>query len=180
MFIYYNSRLLDTETEEKIEDIGVPIQCGIEALRKYGSCKEYLHPYQESLVDNRPSDNCYQEGRKHQLETFESIDSDLNQMKSCLADGFPFVFGIDCFQSFYKSESNGGFVSMPNIHRKEDNYGGHALLAVGYLDHRQVFIVRNSYGNQWVSLVFSYRSIDRSIPFSFLFLGRSRLHLHSL
>ena len=167
LFIYYNSRLLDGTNEEKIEDIGVPIECGIEALRKYGSCKESLHPYRESLVNNRPPDNCYQEGRKHRLETSESIDSDLNQMKSCLADGFPFVFGIDCFQSFYKSEVNGGFVSMPKIHRNEANYGGHALLAVGYLDHRQVFIVRNSYGNQWVYLFFfSFSWID-SVCFLF-------------
>ena len=31
----------------------------------------------------------------------------------------------------------------------------HAMLAVGYSDHSQAFIVRNSWGEDWVNRIFS-------------------------
>lgn len=71
-------------------------------------------------------------------------------MKCCLADGFPFVFGLDYFSSFEQSETNGGFVSTPNPRRHEQSNGSHAMLAVGYSDAKQIFIVRNSYGDQLI------------------------------
>lgn len=157
LYLYYNARLIESDDEQSIDDVGVSIDGGVAALKKYGSCKEENHPYAESVVNDRPPAHCYEEGKRFRLDSSEAMDADLNQMKCCLADGFPFLFGLECFPSFSQSETNGGLVSMPKADRGEQAYGCHAMLAVGYLDDRQVFIVRNSYGDQWVR--FSSRSL---------------------
>lgn len=40
-----------------------------------------------------------------------SLKIDLNDMKSCLAKGYPFVFGAHLFKSFFTTKN--GYVSMP-------------------------------------------------------------------
>ena len=69
-------------------------------------------------------------------------------MKGCLNEGFPFVFGFTVFPSFESDEVAGnGEVPMPGA--GEQTLGGHAVMAVGYDDQKQAFIVRNSWGPTW-------------------------------
>ncbi|CAF5153355.1 unnamed protein product, partial [Rotaria sp. Silwood1] len=72
-------------------------------------------------------------------------------MKSCLAEGYPFAFGIFTYKSFHDAAKNGGRVPMPNLSSESQNtsHRAHAMLAVGYSDLSQCFIVRNSWGNNW-------------------------------
>jgi C1A family cysteine protease len=72
----------------------------------------------------------------------------LSQMKGCLADGFPFVFGFTVYESFESAEvARTGVLQMPKP--KEGVVGGHAVLAVGYEDKTERFMVRNSWGTSW-------------------------------
>jgi len=72
----------------------------------------------------------------------------LNQMKGCLASGYPFVFGFTVYESFESQHVvTTGVVSMPAAGEKV--LGGHAVVAVGYDDTTQRFIVRNSWGPGW-------------------------------
>jgi C1A family cysteine protease len=69
-------------------------------------------------------------------------------MRGCLAAGYPFVFGFTVYSSFEGQEvAKTGVVSMPTP--DEQVVGGHAVLAVGYDDASQAFIVRNSWGAGW-------------------------------
>ena len=69
-------------------------------------------------------------------------------MKGCLASGYPFVFGFSVYESFESEEvSKTGIVPMPSP--QEKLLGGHAVLAVGYDDSQNRFIVRNSWGPEW-------------------------------
>ena len=80
--------------------------------------------------------------------SYHSLSNDLNTMKSCLADGFPFVFGFSVYESFESREvARTGIVPMPEV--AERQLGGHAVLAVGYSDAKKRFIVRNSWGTDW-------------------------------
>jgi C1A family cysteine protease len=73
---------------------------------------------------------------------------DLNQMKGCLASGYPFVFGFTVYQSFESpTVARTGHAPMPGS--GERPVGGHAVVAVGYDDANQWFIVRNSWGAAW-------------------------------
>jgi C1A family cysteine protease len=69
-------------------------------------------------------------------------------LKGCVAEGFPFVFGFVVYESFEGQEvADTGKVPMPKAH--EAVLGGHAVLAVGYDEDQQRFIVRNSWGDDW-------------------------------
>jgi C1A family cysteine protease len=68
----------------------------------------------------------------------------LSQMKGCLADGFPFVFGFTVYESFESAKvARTGVLQMPKP--REGVVGGHAVLAVGYDDTSERFMVRNSW-----------------------------------
>ena len=69
-------------------------------------------------------------------------------MRGCLASGYPFVLGFTVYSSFESAEvARTGVLSMPGTN--EDVVGGHAVLAVGYDDSTQTFLVRNSWGTSW-------------------------------
>ena len=69
-------------------------------------------------------------------------------MRSCLAAGFPFVFGFSVYESFESPEvAKTGVVPMPS--GNEQLLGGHAVLCVGYDDASARFLVRNSWGTGW-------------------------------
>jgi C1A family cysteine protease len=73
---------------------------------------------------------------------------DLNQMKGCLASGYPFVFGFTVYKSFEDDAvAQSGHAPMPAA--GEQVLGGHAVSAVGYDDAQQWFICRNSWGTGW-------------------------------
>ena len=69
-------------------------------------------------------------------------------MRTCLADGYPFVFGFTVYESFESAQvARTGVVSMPKP--GERTLGGHAVLGVGYDDAAKRFTVRNSWGADW-------------------------------
>src|SRR5436189_287664 len=69
----------------------------------------------------------------------------LRQIKGCLADGFPFVFGFSVYDSLYDAAGNPVTV-LPMPSGTDNLLGGHAVLAVGYDDAKRLFTIRNSWG----------------------------------
>lgn len=159
-----------------VTDSGCSMTNAIEALQEFGTCLESKWPYDTSRVNSRPSDEAFQQGRKHRVEQALRVQIDLNEMKACLAQGFPFAFGLRLYTSFDQA-AKGGVVPMPNDTEQSRTEHGrfvclllekttklihfflillfrHALLAVGYSDQSQAFIVRNSWGANWVSIQF--------------------------
>ena len=144
LFVYYNERVIEHTISQ---DSGAMIRDGIKSLVKYGCCTEDKWPYDISRFTFKPSTVCYDDGLNHQILSYQRIDA-LNQMLSCLADGFPFVFGFTVYESFESDTvAKTGKVSMPKA--KEKVLGGHAVLAVGYNDSQKRIIVRNSWGSSW-------------------------------
>ena len=104
--------------------------------------------YDISKFTQRPPDQSYQEALKHQVTSYQRVPQLLNQIKGCLAHGFPVVFGFTVYDSFESEEvAKTGVVPMPAP--GEQVLGGHAVLAVGYDDATQRFLVRNSWGDGW-------------------------------
>lgn len=151
LFIYYNSRLVDGLTEEYMIDHGTTIESGIKALTKYGCCKETLFPYEIKNINRKPKEACYKEGFRFRIVTAMQLNPNLSEMRACLAQGYPFVFGIKTFNSFH-SMNKKGLIQTPDPDNEEMNqdHGWHAMLAVGYNDNKECFIVRNSWGENWV------------------------------
>ena len=144
LFVYYNERVIEQTVKS---DSGAMIRDGIKTLVKKGVCSEKKWSYQISKFAVKPSPGCYKEGRKHQITSYQRIQT-LDEMRTCLSDGFPFVFGFAVYESFESQQvAQNGVVNMPQ--QSEREVGGHAVLAVGYDDSRRRFTVRNSWGKDW-------------------------------
>jgi C1A family cysteine protease len=145
LFIYYNERAMEGTVDS---DSGAMIRDGVKTVAKRGACPEKSWPYKISRFRNKPNRAAYAEAKRYQALQYQRLTPVLGQLKGCLADGFPFVFGFAVYQSFEAaSVTRTGHAPMPKAN--EEFLGGHAVLAVGYDEQRQWFICRNSWGTGW-------------------------------
>lgn len=144
LFIYYNERVIE---EDVNEDAGAALRDGIKSLSNEGWCDEKLWPYDISKFTVKPPVDAYLKATEKKISSYHRLDT-LQDMLACLAEGYPFVFGITVFESFESSDvANNGVVPMPDP--AEKSLGGHAVMAVGYNKKTKRFTVRNSWGKDW-------------------------------
>jgi C1A family cysteine protease len=146
LYIYYNERVIEGTVSS---DSGAQLRDGIKTLSQgdQGACYETTWPYNISQFAVEPPPAAYTQGEAHEITVYEALQS-LDDMKDCLASGYPFVFGFTVYQSFETPQvASTGVVPMPTP--KEQTIGGHAVVAVGYDDASSRFICRNSWGLGW-------------------------------
>ena len=145
LFIYYNERALEGTVES---DSGAMLRDGLKTAVRQGACPEERWPYEVDLFRERPSRDCYAEGRLHRAVRYQRLARSLAQMRGCLASGFPFVLGFAVYEGFETEEvARTGEARLPGP--GERVLGGHAVLAAGYDDDARSFIARNSWGVRW-------------------------------
>lgn len=145
LFIYYNERVIEHSVNE---DAGAMIRDGIKSVNKQGACHETIWPYDIAKFANKPSSQSYTDAKLHQALSYARVRRNLKSFKSVLASGLPFTFGFSVYESFVGDDvAKTGVVPMPRAH--EQLLGGHAVMACGYDDAKQWFIVRNSWGDTW-------------------------------
>lgn len=83
-----------------MDDTGTSIASGIEGLRQYGCCREETFPYNPLNINKEPSSHCYKEAADYCIKHAMELDVNLNEMRACLAEGFPFAFVLDIYESF--------------------------------------------------------------------------------
>jgi C1A family cysteine protease len=145
LFIYYNERAIEGTVNQ---DAGAMIRDGLKSVAQQGVCPETDWPYVITKFTKKPTPKCYKEAKDNQVTSYQSVAQTPNQMKSCLALGYPFVLGFSVYESFESpSVAKTGMVPMPK--KGEKMLGGHAVMVVGYDDSQSYFIVRNSWGPGW-------------------------------
>lgn len=145
LFIYYNERAIQGTAER---DSGALIRNGFKSISKQGVCDESLWKYDVSKFKQKPPAVCYSEAVKHRVIEYQRVSQTLNEMKMCLAEGFPMVGGFTAYQSFEGQEAaQTGNLNLPAS--GEQKLGGHAVLIVGYDSDSGRFIVMNSWGGNW-------------------------------
>jgi len=155
LFIYYNERAMDHSIAA---DAGAMIRDGIKSVAKQGACKEATWPYEPVEADpqthlfpshspprTKPPASAYHEALQYKAVAYYRLQQSLAQMKGCLAEGFPFVLGFTVYDSLYDASGNPRTV-LPMPSGTDNVLGGHAVLAVGYDDAKQLFTIRNSWG----------------------------------
>jgi C1A family cysteine protease len=174
LFIYYNERAIEGTIPC---DPGAMIRDGIKSVASQGDCPESKWTYDDTPADpitnlfpdgakaaTEPTADCYDEAVMHKALTYRSVTQNLADMKGCLTEGFPFVYGFKVFPSFESQDvangANRGWVPMPG--GDETPIGGHAVLAVGYDEDDAVFICRNSWGPDWGDAGYFY------MPYAYL------------
>jgi C1A family cysteine protease len=175
LFIYYNERAMEGTVSS---DGGAQIRDGIKSVAKQGICIEEEWPYTigtckvtgydsqgEPIYDTgtkfkqKPTAACYKDALKYEVLQYQRLQNVLPQLKGCLAEGYAFVLGFTVYESFYNIGKNG---MMPLPASNEQVVGGHAVMAVGYNDSKQVFIIRNSWGASWADKGYFY------MPYAFI------------
>jgi C1A family cysteine protease len=107
-----------------------------------------LWPYTIAKFATKPPSKAYQAALSHQALAYQRVTQSLPQLKGALAPGFPVVFGFTVYESFESpAVAKTGIVPMPGA--AERALGGHAVMAVGCDDSKQVFRVLNSWGSGW-------------------------------
>lgn len=146
LFIYYNERLIEGTVPY---DAGAQIRDGIKSVATVGACDEQLWPYDITKFAQKPAKAAFDAAAATKAASYCRVARSLMQMKGCLASGYPFVFGFTVYDAFESNQvAATGTLNMPDT-ATESVLGGHAVLAVGYDDQSQRFIVRNSWGSQW-------------------------------
>lgn len=147
LFIYYNERAIEGNIHT---DGGAQIRDGIKTVAAQGACPERVWPYLIEKFATLPTQAAYTSAAQHKVISYQRVVQTLDSLKSALAEGYPFVFGFTVYESFESDKTtHTGIMAMPAA--QEKSVGGHAVLAVGYDDHAQQFIVRNSWGRGWGS-----------------------------
>jgi C1A family cysteine protease len=146
LFVYYNERDMEGTVNS---DAGAQIRDGVKSIATLGVCPEPEWPYDINKFADKPTPACYTDATKCEAVGYQRLDSsNLNQLKGCIASGFPFVFGFTVYDAFESADvAKTGVLNMPGP--KEKVVGGHAVMAVGYDDTAQRFTVRNSWGKDW-------------------------------
>lgn len=145
LFIYYNERKANGTIDQ---DSGATIKDSVMEISNVGVCPETMWPYDTTKYTDCPTQDCYNDATEHKCIEYKKVDQTLEQMKQCLIEGFPFVFGITVYESFESDETmKTGVVPMPSADEKV--LGGHAICANFFDDEKRVFGFRNSWGVNW-------------------------------
>lgn len=157
LFLYYNSRPFFS----KGVDSGATLRDAVKAAARLGDCAETDWPYDISKFAVRPPAQAYTDAMQDRALKYQRIPQNIQQMKNCLAQGFPFVVGVSVYDSFESQQAETtGFIPLPK--NSESLLGGHALLVMGYRDSDLHFIVRNSWSNSWGDKGYCY------LPYAYL------------
>jgi C1A family cysteine protease len=158
LFIYYNERRMENTVPV---DSGAFIRDGFKSISKEGVCPESLWKYNIPQFTAKPPAAAYKDALNHQAIQYMRIQPTLGQLKGCIADGFPFVYGFTVYESFESPQvANTGIVPLPS--NGESVLGGHAVMAAGYDDAKRFFIVQNSWSTAWGDKGYFY------MPYSYL------------
>src|SRR5271169_3657400 len=112
LFIYYNERDMEGDIND---DAGGQIHDGIISVVNQGVVSETEWPYDISQFAVKPSNICYNDAKKDLITDYMSL-TNIDDIRHCLAAGFPVVFGTTVFNSFESDEvAQTGIVPMPHF-----------------------------------------------------------------
>jgi len=163
LFLYKATRNLMEETG----DTGAYLRTTMQAMVLFGMPPERYLRYDITRFDEEPSSFCYSFGQNYQTIQYYRLDPpgmDLNDLlktiKQFLAAGLPSMFGF----SVYSSLADGPDIPYPQP--GEYQRGGHAVVAIGYDDSRQIgnckgaLMIRNSWGEEWGEFGYGWLPYD--------------------
>lgn len=145
LFGYYLTRLQEGTVKQ---DSGAQIRDCMKVAANSGCCFEMTWPYDVAKFARKPSAAAYAEAKTMESLVYESVRQDINHIKYEITQNLPVIFGFTVYASFESDEvAKTGMMPMPG--KKEQNLGGHCVVAIGYDDSKQAVLCRNSWGSEW-------------------------------
>ncbi|RYG44515.1 MAG: peptidase, partial [Chitinophagaceae bacterium] len=99
LFLYYNERVMINTVSS---DSGAFLRDGVKSLNKEGVCPETDWKYDDDDSAGapfmlKPPKPCYSKALTNQILSYWRIPVNLNSIKGCLAEGYPFSFGFTVY-----------------------------------------------------------------------------------
>jgi len=158
-FLYYN-----VKSKEDIHDNkGTSYNDIIQSAGETGICEEILCPYDTKRYDEKPSETAYNNGLKHKIKKALDVNVKHEDFISALTEGYPVAISLRLFDSFL--ENKYGIVNYPTdeeINNPKYEYSRHAMVMVGCDIANKLYIVRNSWGEEFGDKGYCY------IPFDYI------------
>ena len=104
LFIYYNERVMEHTVAE---DAGAQIRDGIKSVNHVGACPETDWPYVITNFAKRPPTRAYKDAPLGKAVTYRRVVQTLDQMRACLAGGYPSSWESRCTSRSSRSRSPG-------------------------------------------------------------------------
>ena len=154
LFIYYNTRAAEGTIGC---DSGGSLRDAIKSVAAFGVPAETAWPYSGAAAREdgtfppgaaaslKPSKAVYEAAAVAKAVNYSAVPQMLSHLKGCLAEGFPIAFGFTIYSSFY-GVGDVPTIDVPMPKPDVGVEGGHAVVAVGYVDASEQFIIRNSWG----------------------------------
>ncbi|MBU6427481.1 MAG: C1 family peptidase [Cyanobacteria bacterium REEB65] len=159
LYLYYKERQMNGTVGK---DAGSTITTGMTVLQNIGDAPEVDDPYNILNYNDTPSAQADTDAGQYKIQQAIKLNN-LQDIKASIAEGYPAVFGFVVYKSF-ESIGPDGMMPMPKLF--EPILGGHAVMAVGYDDTKQVVTMRNSWGANWGDHGYFY------MPYSYFGWGR--------
>ncbi len=161
--IYYSVRQLEHDVAE---DAGVETKDLFVVMRDVGAAPESLWAYTPSNFKMNPPPGILAAAEGYKITSYSQLTAE-EDFLDCLAEGFPFILGFECYESINGDAlAKTGVMPRPNV-KKEKDVGGHDVLVVGYdtnflqnpdflksgiapsLVNNTALLIRNSWGVDW-------------------------------
>jgi C1A family cysteine protease len=169
-------------------DTGAYLRTTLKAMTLFGIPPEMHWKYDISKYDVEPSAFLYSFGQSYQSLRYYRHDpagadplKTLVSVKAALASSRPSMFGFTVYSSI--PSPGDGKVDIPYPQGGEGLRGGHAVVAVGYDDNRQIgdckgaLLIRNSWGTTWGDQGYGwlpYAYVERGLANDFWSLVRAQ------
>ena len=131
------------------------------SIQKYKYCSEKTWPYIPENFSIKPSQKAYDEASKKipfkKNFITGALKDNIDGVKNALSKNYPVVFAFNVYDSFYKLEN--GLVPIPDK-KTESLLGSHACCLLGFSDDKKIFIVQNSWGNNFGDNGYIYFPFD--------------------
>jgi C1A family cysteine protease len=162
LFLYKTTRNLLHWTG----DTGGFLRSAMGAMVLFGVPPEEYWPYDEAKYDEEPPAFCYAFAQSYQAIKYYRLDPPgrskervLKRIKSNIAGNLPSMFGFAVYNSIRQAGVSG---QIPFPTATERRTGGHAVVAIGYDDNKEItntgrggettkgaLKIRNSWGTGW-------------------------------
>ena len=162
-------------------DSGASVRETMKAMALFGLPPEEYWSYDEENFDQEPPAFCYAYGQNYQAITYFRLDDAdistkelLAQIKLILAAEFPCMFGFTVYDSIDDPSNLPGHIPYPS--QNDRRTGGHAAVAVGYNDYKQIknastpgaLLIKNSWGQGWGEQGYGW------LPYDYVLKGLAR------
>ena len=142
-YTYYAIRYWNGDEDK---NVGATIFQAVKSPFINGYCFEDNFPYDLNYKEYPPMKARIAAGmlKLYLPKSYWEVNMNIDDVKQCLRDGNPVIFGMTLYSSFNNTTS-----IVPTPKTNESVLGGHAMVIVGFDDEKSCFKVRNSWGSAW-------------------------------